>query len=187
MDGGSWHAPWKEKTGIHLRPWGVFWGHGGFSGFCVVNNTENPGKRTPKDLTFAELMLYNSFTFRNIVSHTELMYLAWCRPLRRTWKVSQVTAKQDDRIKRHFDFLFFPCIFIALENLSGDGVWMLGVCTARRMLLSIKAPVGKSKCRNEKDYDRSRIEKIEPRRAAGAAFGREQGERTAAGSAARNE
>ena len=86
--------------------------------------------------------------------------------------VSQVTAKQDDRIKRHFDFLFSPCIFIALENLSGDGVWMLGVCTARRMLLSIKAPVGKSKCRNEKDYDRSRIEKIEPRRAAGAAFGR---------------
>ena len=85
--------------------------------------------------------------------------------------VSQVTAKQDDRIKRHFDFLFSPCIFIALENLSGDGVWMLGVCTARRMLLSIKAPVGKSKCRNEKDYDRSRIEKIEPRRAAGAAFG----------------
>ena len=70
--------------------------------------------------------------------------------------VSQVTAKQDDRIKRHFDFLFSPCIFIALENLSGDGVWMLGVCTARRMLLSIKAPVGKSKCRNEKDYDRLR-------------------------------
>ena len=66
MDGGSWHAPWKEKIGMHLRPWGVFWGHGGFSGFCVVNNTENPGKRTPKDLTFAELMRYNSFTFRNI-------------------------------------------------------------------------------------------------------------------------
>ena len=108
------HGPWKEKTGMHLRPWGVFWGYGGFSGFCVVNNTENPGKRTPKDLTFAELMRYNSFTFRNIVSHAELMYLAWCRPLRRTWMVSRVTAKQDDRIKRHFDFLFFPCILIAL-------------------------------------------------------------------------
>ncbi len=51
---------------------------------------------------------------------------------------------------------------------------MLGVCTARRMLLSIKSAGGQKANAGMKDYDRSRIEKIEPRRAAGAAFGREQ-------------
>ncbi len=52
---GSYACALEGETGMHLPPLGCFLrGHGGFSGFCVVNNTENPGKRTPKDLTFAE-------------------------------------------------------------------------------------------------------------------------------------
>ena len=100
--------------------------------------------------------------------------------------VSQVTAKQDDRISATSIFYFPPCIFIALENLSGDGVWMLG-CLHRKAHVAqhkkrrwAKANAGMRRTMTDRELRKlSRAELLE------LLFGKRAGRTNGCGSAAR--